>query len=90
MKRRIMCYLLSITMIISFIPCIAVQAATENELIQKLKNSISDNIVQTYYDDFDGDGENELFAFVGKSFYDNEFEMNLLGGRSLVCFKSCN
>ena len=47
-------------------PC-AVMANSENELISKLQSVTSDNIVKTYYDDFDSDGKNEMFAFVGKS-----------------------
>lgn len=68
MRKKILSLAVVIAIIMSFVPSVVVQAATEDELIQKLKSSTSDDIVQTYYDDFDGDGENELFALVGKSY----------------------
>lgn len=80
MKKRFVSCLLSIVMIITFIPYIVVQASTENELIQKFKNTYSDTIIKTYYNDFDNDGINEMFVFAGKSYDDEGMQMTLLGG----------
>lgn len=80
MKKRLVSDLLCFVMLAIVIPSIAVHAATENELIQKFKNINSDVIIQTYYNDFDGDGTNEMFVFAGKEYDDEQTEMSLLDG----------
>lgn len=66
MKKRIISIIIMLAMFTTVWPC-AVIANSENELISKLQSVTSNNIVKTYYDDFDSDGKNEMFAFVGKS-----------------------
>lgn len=41
-------------------------AVGENDLIAKVKTITTSDIVQTFYDDFDGDGTSEMFALAGE------------------------
>lgn len=41
-------------------------AAVKEDLKDKLRKQISDNILYEYYDDYNGDGVNELFAVTGE------------------------
>lgn len=41
---------------------------TENQLLDKLKSETDNNILWKNIDDYDGDGLNEMFAFVGTSY----------------------
>lgn len=47
-----------------------VTASVETDLISKLRNATNEEIVKTIYEDFDGDGEKDLFAFTGKIHFD--------------------
>lgn len=66
MRKRILSLLLTLTMLCAFVPATAVRASSQDELLKKLKNNTSDTIIETYYDDFDGDGQDEMFAITGQ------------------------
>ncbi len=79
MKKRIVSLLLAISVFMVMLPPIS-YAASENDLINKLKQTTSENIVKTYYEDFDSDGQNELFAFTGKIYPQDEFSPSMFLG----------
>ncbi len=68
-------FILALGIILTFVVRLNPQralAATKEELRDKIKNQISDNILAEYYDDYDNDGTKELFAVTGLEYEENQ------------------
>ncbi|MDO4943071.1 MAG: hypothetical protein Q4E73_09600 [Lachnospiraceae bacterium] len=66
MKRKILAIMLTLTMIFALVPSINVSAATSRDALKKnIKAKTSKTILKSYFYDYDGNGEKELFAVVG-------------------------
>lgn len=55
-------------------------AASENQLIDYLKQATDQPIVATFYDDFDKNGSYEMFAITGNKNYDNTMNATIVSG----------
>lgn len=78
MKKRIISTLIATCMIIAMLPQWSF-AVGEDELISKLKTQTSDSIVDTFYNDFDNDGQYEMFAMTG-TYYDDDDPIDMFLG----------
>lgn len=76
MKKKICCFIMAVCMLMVSMQG-SISAQSESELTKKLKSQTTEEIVKSFYYDYDKDGRYELFAMTGKYYDDDPIDMFL-------------